>query len=129
MRRQFADHAAGGRAELLPQARADLRLPAPLHAFRLREMGLDLVSEAAIVRAQPEFVQAPIATRQRAIAPGPAAHSCRGTGYAHRCRAGYAAQANAPWSACRRACLATDYTKADSRSLLTPRISVRGWTR
>ncbi|MCW0398820.1 hypothetical protein NB688_000634 [Xanthomonas sacchari] len=56
MRRQFADHAAWVRAELLPQARADPRLPAPLHAFRLSEMGLDLAPEAAIARAQSEFM-------------------------------------------------------------------------
>ncbi len=64
---QFADYAAWERANVLPIARTDFRLPAELYAFRLEQVGIDLDPDALIRRAQTEFLE--VRAAMAALAP------------------------------------------------------------
>lgn len=53
--RQLRDYAAWEKANILPQARSDFRLPRELYAYRLREVGIDLPPEQLVARARRGF--------------------------------------------------------------------------
>ncbi|RDE06344.1 DUF885 domain-containing protein [Sphingomonas aracearum] len=54
---QAADYVAWERANVLPIARADFRLPPEVYAFRLKQVGIDIPPEELISRAQVEFAE------------------------------------------------------------------------
>lgn len=54
---QMHDYDAWARRVVLPRARADFRLPEPLYAFRLREVGVDISPESLIHRAELEYME------------------------------------------------------------------------
>jgi uncharacterized protein (DUF885 family) len=54
---QIADYAAWARREVLPQARADTRLPRELYALQLRQVGIDIPPELLIRRAELGFME------------------------------------------------------------------------
>ncbi|MEQ4573925.1 MAG: DUF885 domain-containing protein [Gammaproteobacteria bacterium] len=64
--RQLKDYAAWTRAEVLPKAREDTRLPEPLYAFQLKEVGIDIDPRLLMQRAQLEFMETRSAMRQLA---------------------------------------------------------------
>ncbi len=66
MARQLKDYAAWTRAQVLPKARKDARLPAPLYAFQLKQVGIDIAPQQLIQRAQLEFMETRSAMRQLA---------------------------------------------------------------
>ena len=54
---QMRDYDAWARRVVLPRARSDFRLPEPLYAFRLREVGVDISPESLIHRAELEYME------------------------------------------------------------------------
>ncbi|HWK41676.1 MAG TPA: DUF885 domain-containing protein [Croceibacterium sp.] len=71
MERQFRDYAAWQRAEVLPAARDDFRLPPELYAYRLKAVGIDLPPEELISRARRAFYET--RSQMQALAPQVAA--------------------------------------------------------
>lgn len=63
---QLQDYAAWTRAEVLPKARQDTRLPAPLYAYQLKTVGIDIDPQTLMQRAQLEFMETRSAMRQLA---------------------------------------------------------------
>ncbi len=63
---QLKDYAAWTRSQVLPKARQDARLPAPLYAFQLKQVGIDIAPQLLIQRAQLEFMETRSAMRQLA---------------------------------------------------------------
>ncbi len=77
---QMRDYDAWARRVVLPRARDDFRLPAPLYAFRLREVGVDISPESLIHRAELEYMETRAAMQM--IAPEVArAEGLRADGY------------------------------------------------
>ncbi len=66
LKTQLRDYAAWARAEVLPQARADTRLPPELYANQLKQYGIDIDPQLLIRRAQVEFMETRAAMRQLA---------------------------------------------------------------
>jgi uncharacterized protein (DUF885 family) len=74
--KQLTDYAAWERAEVLPTARTDFRLPPELYAYRLKRVGIDIDPQLLIQRAQVEFMEtranmqalAPIVAKAKGIA-------------------------------------------------------------
>ncbi len=63
---QLRDYAAWTRNEVLPRARDDAKLPAPVYAFQLKQMGIDIDPRLLMQRAQVEFMETRAAMRQLA---------------------------------------------------------------
>jgi uncharacterized protein (DUF885 family) len=63
---QLRDYAAWTRSTVLPQARADTRLPPELYAYQLEQYGIDIDPQLLIRRAQVEFMETRAAMRQLA---------------------------------------------------------------
>lgn len=63
---QLREYRDWTRAEVLPKARADARLPAPLYAFQLKSVGIDIDPQLLMQRAQLEFMETRSAMRQLA---------------------------------------------------------------
>jgi len=63
---QMKDYAAWTRAEVLPKAREDARLPAPMYAYQLKQVGIDIEPALLMQRAQLEFMETRSAMRQLA---------------------------------------------------------------
>lgn len=63
---QLRDYAAWTRAEVLPKARDDARLPAPVYAHQLKTVGIDIDPQLLMQRAQLEFMETRSAMRQLA---------------------------------------------------------------
>ena len=64
--KQLRDYAAWTRSEVLPRARDDAKLPAPVYAFQLKQMGIDIDPRTLIQRAEVEFMESRAAMRQLA---------------------------------------------------------------
>ncbi len=64
--KQLRDYAAWTRGEVLPRARDDAKLPAPVYAFQLEQMGIDIDPRTLIQRAEVEFMESRAAMRQLA---------------------------------------------------------------
>jgi uncharacterized protein (DUF885 family) len=64
--RQLRDYAAWTRSEVLPKAREDAKLPAPVYAFQLKQVGIDIDPQLLIQRAEVEFMETRAAMRQLA---------------------------------------------------------------
>ncbi|WP_243042623.1 DUF885 domain-containing protein [Dyella sedimenti] len=54
---QLKDYDAWVRGTIVPRARADFRLPEPLYAYNLKQVGIDIPPEELIKQAQLEFVE------------------------------------------------------------------------
>ena len=67
METQLTEYAAWERAEVLPRARDDYRLPAELYAMNLREIGIDLPPLELVSRAQRGFYET--RAQMEALAP------------------------------------------------------------
>jgi Bacterial protein of unknown function (DUF885) len=67
LREQLAAYDAFLRAEVLPRARADFRLPPEVYAFSLRQYGVDLPPDQLADRARVSFME--IRNEMRALAP------------------------------------------------------------
>jgi hypothetical protein len=67
MEKQLTDYAAWERAEVLPLARSDFRMPAELYAYRLKRVGIDIDPQLLIQRAQVEFMET--RAQMQALAP------------------------------------------------------------
>ncbi|OUL31488.1 hypothetical protein BV378_02225 [Nostoc sp. RF31YmG] len=63
---QLQAYADWTRSEVLPKAREDARLPAPLYAFQLKQVGIGIEPQALMDRAQVEFMETRSAMRQLA---------------------------------------------------------------
>lgn len=63
---QLKEYAAWTRREVLPKARTETRLPAPLYAYQLKRMGIDIDPQLLIQRAQLGFMETRSAMRQLA---------------------------------------------------------------
>lgn len=63
---QLKDYAAWTRGTVLPEARADTKLPPELYAFQLRQFGIDIEPQLLMRRAQVEFMETRAAMRQLA---------------------------------------------------------------
>ncbi len=63
---QLKDYAAWTRADVLPKAREDARLPAPVYAYQLKTVGIDIDPKLLMQRAQLEFMETRSAMRQLA---------------------------------------------------------------
>ncbi|UUE99786.1 DUF885 domain-containing protein [Xanthomonas hortorum pv. pelargonii] len=57
MSTQLKDYANWTRTNVLPKARKDTRLPEPLYAFQLKQVGIDIAPKQLIQRAQLEFME------------------------------------------------------------------------
>lgn len=57
MSTQLKDYAKWTRTTVLPKARKDTRLPEPLYAFQLKQVGIDIAPQQLIQRAQLEFME------------------------------------------------------------------------
>ncbi|CAD7732915.1 hypothetical protein LMG31886_41620 [Xanthomonas hydrangeae] len=57
MSTQLKDYANWTRTTVLPKARKDTRLPEPLYAFQLKQVGIDIAPQQLIQRAQLEFME------------------------------------------------------------------------
>ncbi|HEY1141429.1 MAG TPA: DUF885 domain-containing protein [Lysobacter sp.] len=66
METQLKDYAQWARTTVLPQARADTKLPASLYANQLRQMGIDIDPQLLVRRAQVEFMETRAAMAQLA---------------------------------------------------------------
>ena len=64
--KQLRDYAAWTRSEVLPKARDDAKLPAPVYAFQLKQMGIDITPQLLMQRAEVEFMESRAAMRQLA---------------------------------------------------------------
>lgn len=60
---QMKDYAAWTRSTVLPKARDDARLPAPLYAYQLKQVGIDIDPQVLMQRAQLEFMETRSAMR------------------------------------------------------------------
>ena len=67
LRKQVAEYDAFLRAELLPRATTDFRLPAELYAYRLKSRGVDMPVEELISRAKTSFRE--IQNEMQTLAP------------------------------------------------------------
>lgn len=67
MEKQLNDYAAWERAEVLPTARSDFRLPPELYAFRLNRVGINIDPQLLMQRAQVEFEET--RANMQALAP------------------------------------------------------------
>ncbi|KMU67038.1 hypothetical protein STRNTR1_0319 [Stenotrophomonas maltophilia] len=65
---QMKDYASWTRSTVLPKARTDARLPAPLYAYQLKQVGIDIDPKLLMQRAQLEFMETRSAMQQ--LAPG-----------------------------------------------------------
>ncbi|WP_243049948.1 DUF885 domain-containing protein [Dyella sp. RRB7] len=54
---QLKDYDAWVRTTIVPRARADFRLPEPMYAYDLKQVGIDIPPEQLIKEAQLEFVE------------------------------------------------------------------------
>ncbi|HEY0334146.1 MAG TPA: DUF885 domain-containing protein, partial [Stenotrophomonas sp.] len=63
---QLKAYADWTRTQVLPKAREDTRLPPPLYAFQLKQVGIDIDPKLLIQRAQLEFMETRSAMRQLA---------------------------------------------------------------
>ncbi|MGO4703777.1 DUF885 domain-containing protein [Dyella sp. 2RAB6] len=54
---QLKDYDAWVRSTVLPRARADFRLPEPLYAYNLKQVGIDIPPQELIKQAELEFVE------------------------------------------------------------------------
>ncbi|KRG45980.1 hypothetical protein ARC20_06110 [Stenotrophomonas panacihumi] len=63
---QLQAYADWTRTEVLPKAREDARLPAPLYAFQLKQVGIGVEPQVLMDRAQVEFMETRSAMRQLA---------------------------------------------------------------
>jgi uncharacterized protein (DUF885 family) len=63
---QMKEYAAWTRKEVLPKARTDTRLPAPLYAYQLKQVGIDIDPKLLMQRAQLEFMETRSAMQQLA---------------------------------------------------------------
>jgi len=63
---QLKTYADWTRTQVLPKAREDTRLPPPLYAFQLKQVGIDIDPMLLIQRAQLEFMETRSAMRQLA---------------------------------------------------------------
>lgn len=63
---QMKDYAAWTRKDVLPKARTDARLPAPLYAYQLKQVGIDIDPKLLMQRAQLEFMETRSAMQQLA---------------------------------------------------------------
>ncbi|KAB7763152.1 DUF885 domain-containing protein [Xanthomonas maliensis] len=63
---QLKDYASWTRTVVLPKARKDTRLPAPLYAFQLKQVGIDIAPQLLMQRAQLEFMETRSAMQQLA---------------------------------------------------------------
>jgi uncharacterized protein (DUF885 family) len=54
---QLKDYDAWVRSTVLPRARSDFRLPEPLYAYNLKQVGIDIPPEALMKQAQLEFME------------------------------------------------------------------------
>lgn len=54
---QMKDYDAWVRSTVLPRARADFRLPEPMYAYNLRQVGIDIPPQELIKQAELEFVE------------------------------------------------------------------------
>jgi uncharacterized protein (DUF885 family) len=78
LHRQLEDHLAFVRAEVLPKAREDFRLPRELYEFQLRQVGVDISGEELAQKAHRGFEQiqgemqriAPRVAQQRGLPSG-----------------------------------------------------------
>ncbi|GAA3911575.1 DUF885 domain-containing protein [Luteimonas lutimaris] len=66
MATQFKAYQSWARAEVLPEARADAKLPPELYAFQLKQYGIDIDPQLLIDRAQVEFMETRAAMAQLA---------------------------------------------------------------
>ncbi|CAD0364086.1 DUF885 domain-containing protein [Xanthomonas hortorum] len=57
MSTQLKDYANWTRTTVLPKTRKDTRLPEPLYAFQLKQVGIDIAPQQLIQRAQLEFME------------------------------------------------------------------------
>lgn len=57
MEKQFDDYAAWIRESVLPRARDDFRMPAPLYAYQLKQYGIDLEPLQLVARAEQAFME------------------------------------------------------------------------
>jgi len=64
---QLRDYAAWEKQSVLPQARADTRLPPELYAFQLKQFGIDIDPQTLMQRAQVEYMETRAA--MQALAP------------------------------------------------------------
>jgi uncharacterized protein (DUF885 family) len=64
--RQLGEYAAWSKAEVLPTARTDYKLPDELYALSLKSFGIDIDPRVLIDRAQLEFMETRSATQQLA---------------------------------------------------------------
>ena len=64
---QMKSYDAWVRSTVLPRARTDFRLPEPLYAYNLRQVGIDIAPEELIKQAQLEFVE--LRSWMRTLAP------------------------------------------------------------
>jgi Bacterial protein of unknown function (DUF885) len=77
---QMKDYASWARATVLPRARTDFRLPEPMYAYNLRQVGLDIAPRALISQAELEFMETRSA--MEVLAPTVAkAEGIQATGY------------------------------------------------
>jgi uncharacterized protein (DUF885 family) len=67
LKKQVAEYNAFVRAEVLPRATADFRLPAEMYAYRLRARGVDMPVEELISRAKTSFRE--IQNEMQSLAP------------------------------------------------------------
>jgi hypothetical protein len=67
LKQEVADYDAFLRQEVLPRARTDFRLPPPLYAFQLRQIGVEIAPEDLAQRARIAFME--IRNEMRALAP------------------------------------------------------------
>lgn len=54
---QLKDYDTWVRSTIVPRARADFRLPEPMYAYNLKQVGIDIAPEQLIKEAQFEFVE------------------------------------------------------------------------
>ncbi|MGO1069944.1 DUF885 domain-containing protein [Lysobacter sp. CA199] len=66
METQLSEYGQWTRAQVLPKARTDARLPAQLYAYQLKQFGIDVDPQLLIRRAQVEFMETRAAMRQLA---------------------------------------------------------------
>ncbi len=63
---QLREYRDWTRSSVLPKARTDARLPAPLYAYQLKRVGIDIDPQLLMQRAQLEFMETRSAMRQLA---------------------------------------------------------------
>ncbi|HZW17180.1 MAG TPA: DUF885 domain-containing protein [Luteimonas sp.] len=66
MATQFKAYQSWAQADVLPEARADAKLPPELYAFQLKQYGIDIDPQLLIDRAQVEFMETRAAMAQLA---------------------------------------------------------------